>query len=85
MVDLPIPRAGLRPPGVRVRNRTADVAKVLLVIPAGGEVEADATVADQLLRTGAFEPAAVPPSVVMAEEAGGGSARRASGRRGVEG
>jgi len=96
--DLEAPRAGLRPPGVRLINKSNRVAKVAIVVAAGAELEVDADVAAQLMgQTQAFTmsddlsgggvvetagdvPAAVP-GVSVVEEAGGGSARRASGRR----
>lgn len=85
------PRAGLRRPGVRLVNRTGDVAKVALVVPAGAQLEVDdADVAGQLLRSGSFavldaqadEAEVELTAAPVVEEAGGGTARRRSGRRG---
>lgn len=95
--DLEAPRAGLRPPGVRLINKSNRVAKVAIVVAAGAELEVDADVAAQLVgQTSAFtitgDPSGggvaetagdVPAAVpgVSVEEAGGSSARRVSGRR----
>jgi hypothetical protein len=93
------PRAGLRPPGVRLFQKTNDVAKISLSVPVGSEMEVDDDVARQLLLSGAFAPidgasggavveapagavaASTPAGVAPVEEAGGGAARRRSGRR----
>jgi len=96
--DLTVPSAGLRRPGVRLRNRSNAVAKVQLVVPAGDELEVGDDVAAQLLRQStAFDKASSDSGGLAAgpvsdgaaaigdgspiEEAGGGSARRMSGRR----
>lgn len=49
MVDFPVPQAGLRRPGVRLRNKSNDIARVTLVVPAGDEIEASGYVAGQLV------------------------------------
>ena len=49
MAELSTPRPGLRPAGVRVFNKSHDVAKVGIVVPAGAEIVADEYVAAQLL------------------------------------
>lgn len=93
--EIPVPSAGLRPPGVRLRNKSNDIARVGLVVPAGDELEVSDYVAGQLVGQAPFEivgpPAgeagseAVPPAgsdPASIEEAGGSAARRRSGRRG---
>lgn len=95
--DLEAPRAGLRPPGVRLINKSNRVAKVAIVVAAGAELEVDADVAAQLVgQTQAFTITGDPSGGgvaetagdvlaavpgVSVEEAGGSSARRVSGRR----
>jgi hypothetical protein len=87
MADLTAPQAGLRPPGVRLFNKSNGTAKVSLHVPQGSELEVDDDVARQLLAMGAFaavadaSPADTTPVGPVVEEAGGGSARRAGGRR----
>lgn len=96
--EIPTPSAGLRPPGVRLRNKSNDIIRAAVVVPAGSELEADEYVAGQLqAQSAAFEvvpdgrsgdeagsDAGIPPvgSDPVVEEAGGGSARRRGGRRG---
>lgn len=97
MVDVPVPQAGLRRPGVRVFNKSNGPAKAAIIVAAGAELEVDADVAAQMVgQTSAFTitdsvPGGgavetvgdVPAAVpgVSVEEAGGSSARRVSGRR----
>ena len=93
--EIPVPQAGLRQPGVRLRNKSNDIVRTSLVVPAGDELEVSAYVAGQVLAQssgieivasgGDAAPDAVPPAADGAaaiEEAGGGSARRRAGRRG---
>lgn len=47
--EIPTPSAGLRQPGVRLRNKSNDIARVTLVVPAGDEIEASGYVAGQLV------------------------------------
>lgn len=56
MPTLRDPRAGLNPPEGRraLVNRSQDVAKVSIVVPAGATLDVDAVVAAQLLAIGAF-------------------------------
>lgn len=55
MVDVPVPQAGLRRPGVRVFNKSNGPAKAAIIVAAGGELEVDADVAAQLVgQTQAF-------------------------------
>ena len=95
-----VPQAGLRQPGVRLRNKSNDIVRAQLVVPAGSELETDDYVAGQLLgQSSAFEivagsgragddpePEAAPPAASGSgvEEAGGGAARRRGGRRGAD-
>jgi len=60
------PRSGLRP----IHNRTQDVAKVELRVPAGGTVSVQDDVAAQLLATGAFGEGAAPAGLLDALDAG---------------
>ena len=98
--DMDVPSAGLRQPGVRLRNKSNDIVRASMVLPAGAELETDDYVAGQLLgQSTALEivdtsggdvdaagseagdpPAGPDPASI--EEAGGGTARRRSGRRG---
>ena len=86
MPKLNEPASGLRHPSNRLRNRTADIARVELRVPAGAAIDTDdPDVIAQLLANSAFvqeerarQNAKADASV---EEAGGGSARRSSGRR----
>jgi len=94
--DMDVPSAGLRQPGVRLRNKSNDIVRASVVLPAGAELETDDYVAGQLLGqstaleivdppVGAAGSEAVPPAgsdPASIEEAGGGTARRRSGRRG---
>ena len=48
MHEIPTPSAGLRPPGVRLRNKSNDIIRAAVVVPAGSELEADEYVAGQL-------------------------------------
>jgi len=97
--DMDVPSAGLRQPGVRLRNKSNDIVRASVVLPAGAELETDDYVAGQLLgQSTALEivdtsggdvdvagSEAVPPAgpdPASIEEAGGGTARRRSGRRG---
>ena len=98
--EIPIPSAGLRRPGVRLRNKSNDIVRASMVLPAGAELETDDYVAGQLLgQTTALEIVATSggdgdvagseagaspagPDPASIEEAGGGTARRRSGRRG---
>lgn len=87
MPKLNPPAPGLRALSTRLRNRSNDIARVDLVVPAGAEIDTDdPNVVAQLLANSAFvqeerarQDAKAEPTVV--EEAGGGSARRSSGRR----
>ena len=95
--DIAVPSAGLRPPGVRLRNKSNDIIRAAVVVPAGSELEADEYVAGQLqAQSAAFEvvpdgrsgdeagsDAGIPPvgSDPVVEE-GDGSTRRRGGRRG---
>ena len=56
MPTLRDPRAGLTAPEGRrtLVNRSQDIAKVSIVVPAGATIEVDAVVAAQLLALGAF-------------------------------
>jgi hypothetical protein len=83
MVLREAPSAGLNPPGVRLRNKSNGTAKVQLSIPAGDELEVSETVAAQLGAefVHAGGDAVAPPVPLVAEEAGGASARTRSGRR----
>lgn len=72
MSDLTAPPAGLRPPGVRLRNRSNAVAKVAVVLPAGTEIEVPEEVAVALQsQTNALAPVETVPvttlSTVVAE------------------
>ena len=98
--DMDVPSAGLRQPGVRLRNKSNDIVRASVVLPAGAELVTDDYVAGQLLgQTTALEvvgtsggdvdvagsEAGAPPAgpdPASIEEAGGGTARRRSGRRG---
>ena len=98
--DMAAPQAGLRQPGVRLRNKSNDIIRAAVVVPAGDELETSDYVAGQLVgQSPAFEIVAgsgragddpesetAPPAVSDSgvEEAGGGSARRRAGRRGAE-
>lgn len=88
-------KSGLR--GFKLRNKSNDVVKASVVIPAGDELEVSEEVARQLLgqSTGlesnsgdvperhTESPAADEHSdAPQVEETGGGSARERSGRRG---
>ncbi len=54
--DIPTPRAGLRPPGVRLRNKSNDIIRASVVVPAGDEIETSDYVAGQLVgQSSAFE------------------------------
>jgi hypothetical protein len=44
-----VPSAGLRQPGVRLRNKSNDIVRANVVLPAGAELETDDYVAGQLL------------------------------------
>lgn len=74
-------------PGLRnLRNKSNGIAKVSIAVPAGDELVVSDDVATQLLnQTQAFEATSdgsgSHPEDGIVEEAGGGSARRASGRR----
>lgn len=71
MGDVPVPQAGLRRPGVRLTNKSNDVAKVAVVVAAGAELEVDADVAAQLLgQTNAFTITGDPSGGGVAETAG---------------
>jgi len=48
--EMTAPVAGLRPPGVRLLNKSNGPAKVAINVAAGSELEVDADVAGQLLR-----------------------------------
>jgi len=73
------PTPGLRPVN-RLRNRSNDIARVALVVPAGAEIDTDnEDVAAQLLANSAFVRTERERQGV--EEAGGGSARNRSGKR----
>jgi hypothetical protein len=69
MADLTAPSAGLKPPGVRLRNKSHDVAKVALTIPAGAELEVPEIVAKAAMsQTGAFAVVeASPPEPLSGE------------------
>lgn len=47
--DMDVPSAGLRQPGVRLRNKSNDIVRASMVLPAGAELETDDYVAGQLL------------------------------------
>ena len=47
--DMDAPSAGLRQPGVRLRNKSNDIIRASMVVPAGAELETDEYVAAQLL------------------------------------
>lgn len=65
---------------MRITNRSNDIARVALVVPAGAEIDTDnEDVAAQLLANSAFVRTERERQAV--EEAGGGSARNTSGRR----
>ena len=85
MPKLNEPASGLRHPSNRLRNRTADIARVDLRVPAGAAIDTDdPEVIAQLLANSAFvqeERARQNAKADAVEEAGGGSARRSSGRR----
>ena len=87
MPKLNPPTPGLRSLSTRLRNRSNDIARVDLVVPAGAEIDTDdPQVIAQLLANSAFVQEERARQNAKAagpvEEAGGGSARRASGRRG---
>lgn len=48
--EMTAPVAGLRPPGVRLLNKSNGPAKVAISVAAGSGLEVDADVAGQLLR-----------------------------------
>lgn len=79
--EMGTPSAGLRRPGVRLRNRSNDIARASIVVPAGAEIVADEYVAAQLEADTAFERVTEPAPTGGVEEAGGGAARTRSGRR----
>jgi hypothetical protein len=79
--------------GFKLRNKSNDVIKASVVIPAGDELEVSEDVARQLTNqsTGFESNHEVParstatdehPEAAEVENAGGGSARERSGRRG---
>lgn len=77
--------------GFKLRNKSNDVIKASVVVAAGDELEVPEDVARQLLGQAAgFETVggdlpqqpSDPPEAAEVEEAGGGSARARSGRRG---
>lgn len=70
MADLNAPRAGLRPPGVRLFNKSNGTAKVSLSVPQGSELEVDDDVARQLVATGAFAPVDDAPGGAVVTPAG---------------
>lgn len=54
--DIAAPQAGLRQPGVRLRNKSNDIIRAAVVVPAGDELEASDYVAGQLVgQSSAFE------------------------------
>jgi hypothetical protein len=72
MAELIAPSAGLRPPGVRLRNKSHDVAKVEIVVPAGAELEVPEVVAKAAMaQSGAFAVVDddLVPSVPPADDA----------------
>ena len=76
-----VPAAGLRPPGVRLRNKSNNLVRVVVAVDPDGEIEVPEASAVGVLADQAFQVVGEPAGVGVVEEAGGKSARTQSGRR----